>query len=84
MQKLIAYLVAPTLLILILMGCTHSPTNKVTETKPSSVVVDSTDYNEMEAKELADTQCAKSKRRAKKIYKSGENQSRYHYFSCIF
>ncbi len=83
MQKIMAYLIA-TFVISVFMGCAHKSPDKATETNPGSVIVDSSDYNEVEAKELADTQCAKSKRRAKKIYKSNESSSQYHYFTCIF
>lgn len=83
MQKIMTYLTA-TLVISIFMGCAHKSQEKATETNPGSVIVDSTDYNEVEAENLADTQCAKSKRRAKKIYKPNEGSGQYHYFKCIF
>lgn len=83
MQKIFTYLIA-TLVVSVFMGCVHKFHEKVTETNPGSVIVDSTDYNEVEAESLADTQCAKSKRRAKKIYNPNEGSSQYHYFTCIF
>ena len=84
MRKIMTYLIA-ALVVSVFMGCVHkSPQNKATETKPGSVIVDSSDYNEVEAKNLADTQCAKSERRAKRIYKSSESSSQYHYFTCVF
>ena len=49
MQKIITYLVA-LLVTLIFTGCAHKPQDKVTETNPGSVMVDSSDYNEVEAK----------------------------------
>ena len=83
MQKIITYLVT-LLAFLIFTGCAHKPQNKVTETNPGSVMVNSSDYNEVEAKNLADMQCAKSKRLAKKIDKSSENSNQYYYFTCVF
>jgi hypothetical protein len=83
MWKIITYLIA-TLVISVIMGCAHKSPNKVAETNPGSVIVDSSDYDEVEAKKLADTQCAKSKRLAKKVYKSNESSGKYHYFKCIF
>ena len=83
MRKIITYLVA-TLVISVFMGCVHNSQDKTTEINPGSVIVDSSDYNEIEAKNLADTQCAKSKRLAKRIYKSNESSNQYHYFTCVF
>ncbi len=83
MRKKMTYLVA-TLVISVFMGCAHKSQDRTTETNPGSVIVDSSDYNEVEANNLADTQCAKSKRRAKRIYKSNESSSQYHYFTCVF
>jgi hypothetical protein len=83
MRKIMTYLII-TLVVSVFMGCAHKSQDKATETNPGSVIVDSSDYNEVEAKNLADTQCAKSKRHAKRIYKSNENSSQYHYFTCVF
>ncbi|MBL78783.1 MAG: hypothetical protein CMH70_01860 [Nitrosomonadaceae bacterium] len=82
MKKLIIYLVG-AFVISQFIGCAK-PQVKITETKPGSVIVDSSDYNEIEAKKLADTQCAKSKRHAQKISKSNMSSSKYHYFKCVF
>lgn len=83
MSKIMTYLIA-ALVVSVSMGCANKSQDKTTETNPGSVIVDSSDYNEVEAKNLADMQCAKSKRRAKRIYKSSESSSRYHYFTCVF
>jgi hypothetical protein len=83
MQKKMTYLVA-ILVISIFMGCVHKSPDKATETNPGSVIIDSSDYDEVEAKKLADMQCAKSKRRAKRVYKSNESSSQYYYFTCVF
>ena len=83
MQKIISYLGA-LLVFLIFTGCVHKPQDKVTETNPGSVMVDSSDYSEVEAKNLADMQCAKSKRLAKKVDKSSKNSNQYYYFTCVF
>ena len=71
MRKIITHLIA-ALLISVFMGCAYKTQDKVAETNPGSVNVDSSDYNEIEAKELADIKCAKSKRRAKRIHKTNE------------
>ena len=83
MRKIITYLLA-MVVISIFTGCVHKPQEKVTETSPGSVMVDSSDYNEIEAKSLANAQCAKSKRLAKRVNKSSENSSQYYYFKCVF
>ena len=83
MRKIITYLVA-VFVISIFIGCAHKSQDKVTETNPGSVMVDSSDYNEIEAKNLADMQCAKSKRLAKKVDKSTEDSNQYYYFTCVF
>jgi len=83
MRKIIIYLIA-ALVISVFMGCAHKSQDQATEINPGSVIVDSSDYNEVEAENLADTQCAKSKRRAKRIYKSNESSGQYHYFTCVF
>jgi hypothetical protein len=83
MQKIMLYLIA-AFVISVFLGCVHKSRDQATETNPGSVIVDSSDYNEAEAKRLADTQCAKSKRHAKRIYKSNESSSQYHYFTCVF
>jgi len=82
MQKIITYLMA-ALLISVFIGCAYKTQDKIVETNPGSVNVDSSDYNEIEAKELADIQCAKSKRRAQRIHKSNEKSDQYHYFKCV-
>ncbi len=82
MRKIITYLIA-ALLISVFIGCAYKTQDKIVETKPGSVNVDSSDYNEIEAKELADIQCAKSKRRAQRIHKSNEKSDQYHYFKCV-
>ena len=53
MRKIITYLMA-ALLISIFIGCAYKTQDKIVETNPGSVNVDSSDYNEIEAKELAD------------------------------
>tara|TARA_B100000686_G_scaffold291871_1_gene320180 strand:+ start:3799 stop:4050 length:252 start_codon:yes stop_codon:yes gene_type:complete len=83
MKKLIIYLVVP-FIISQFIGCANKPQVRITETKPGSVMVDSSDYNEAEAKKLANIQCAKSKRIAEKIYKPNTNSNKYYYFRCIF
>lgn len=82
MRKIITYLLA-ALAVSALMGCAYKSQDKVAETNPGSVIVDSSDYDEIEAKDLADTQCAKSKRRAQRIHKPNESSSQYHYFTCV-
>ena len=82
MGKIITHLIA-ALLISVFMGCAYKTQDKVAETNPGSVNVDSSDYNEIEAKKLAETQCAKSKRHAQRIHKSNEKSSQYHYFVCV-
>ncbi|MDE0798301.1 MAG: hypothetical protein OSB01_02650 [Nitrosomonadaceae bacterium] len=82
MRKIITYLIA-ALLISVFMGCAYKTQDKIVETNPGFVNVDSSDYNEIEAKDLADTQCAKSKRRAQKINKPNEKSNQYHYFTCV-
>ena len=52
------YLIA-ALVVSVFMGCAHKSQDKATETNPGSVIVDSSDYKEVEAKNLADAQCAK-------------------------
>ena len=42
------------LLISVFIGCAYKTQDKIVETNPGSVNVDSSDYNEIEAKELAD------------------------------
>ena len=51
--------------------------------KPGSVIVDSSDYNEKEARKLAEAQCAKSKRRAKQILKPNATTNPNYHFKCI-
>ena len=82
MRKIITYLIA-SLLISAFMGCAYKSQEKIVETNPGFVNVDSSDYNEMEAKDLANTQCAKSKRRAQRLHKSNEKSSQYYYFTCV-
>ena len=83
MRKIKIYLIA-ALVITVFIGCAHKLQDKATETNPGSVIVDSSDYNKIEAKDLADTQCAKSKRRAKRVDRPDESSSKYHYFTCVF
>ena len=83
MRKIKTYLIA-AFVVTVFTGCVHKYQDKATETNPGSVIVDSSDYNKIEAKDLADTQCAKSKRRAKRVNKSNESSSKYHYFTCVF
>lgn len=82
------------LVISLLMGCVHEINDKATNVretndKPGSVIVDSSDYNEEEAKILAEAQCAKSNRHAKqiihakKILKLKVNTSKDYHFRCI-
>ncbi len=82
------------LVISLLMGCVHEINDKVTgdrvtNDKPGSVIVDSSDYNEEEAKILAEVQCAKSNRHAKQIihakqiFKLKVNTSKDYHFRCI-
>lgn len=71
------------LVISLLMGCAHEVDNRETNAKPGSVIVDSSDYNEKEAKNLAEAQCAKSKRHAKQILMPKVNTRKDYYFKCI-
>lgn len=82
------------LVISLLMGCAYEiddkvTDNRVTNVKPGSVIVDSSDYNEEEAKILAEAQCAKSNRHAKQIihakqiFKFKVNTSKDYHFRCI-
>ena len=83
-----------TLVITLLMGCAYEIDDRVTNDrltndKPGSAIVDSSDYNEEEAKILAEAQCAKSKRHAKQIIHAKQiskfkvNTSKDYHFRCI-
>lgn len=82
MRKEIINLMA-VLVISILMGCAHETVNRVPNAIPGSVIVDSSDYNEKEARKLAEAQCAKSKRRAKQILKPNATTNPNYHFKCI-
>ncbi len=73
------------LVISILMGCAHegADRDKVTNVNPGSVIVDSSNWDEKEAKKLAEAQCAKSKRHAKRAFKPNVNTSHDYYFKCV-
>jgi hypothetical protein len=83
-----------TLVISLLMGCAYEINDRVTNDrlandKPGSVIVDSSGYNEKEAKILAEAQCSKSNRHAeqiihaKQIFKHKVNTSKDYHFKCI-
>jgi len=82
MRKRIINLMA-VLLISILIGCAHKVADRVPNAHPGSVIVDSSDWNEKEAKELAEAQCAKSKRHAKRVFEPNVNTSHDYYFKCV-
>jgi hypothetical protein len=71
------------LVISILMGCAHKIVDRVPNANPGSVIVDSSDYNEKEARKLAEAQCAKSKRHAKQILKPNAGTNPNYHFKCI-
>jgi len=71
------------LVISILMGCAHELANRVPNMNPGSVIVDSSNWDEKEAKKLAEAQCAKSKRHAKRTFKSNVNTSHDYHFKCV-
>ena len=82
MRKRIINLMA-VLLISILIGCAHKDADREPHAHPGSVIVDSSDWNEKEAKELAEAQCAKSKRHAKRIFEPNVNTSHDYHFKCV-
>ena len=82
MRKEIINLMA-VLVILILTGCTPEIADRVPNANPGSVIVDSSDYNEKEARKLAEAQCAKSNRHAKQILKPNVNTNSNYHFKCI-
>jgi len=71
------------LVISILMGCAHEVPDRVPNVNPGSVIVDSSNWDEKEAKKLAEAQCAKSKRHAKRAFKPNVNTSHNYYFKCV-
>lgn len=83
MRKKITYLIV-ALVISIFMGCAHRVADSIANTNPGSVIVDFSDYNEEEAEKLAETQCAKSKRHAKRTFSPNKNTNRHYHFTCVF
>jgi len=82
MWKKIINLMA-ALVISILMGCAHEGADRVTNVNPGSVIVDSSNWDEKEAKKLAEAQCAKSKRHAKRTFNPNVNTSYDYHFKCV-
>ena len=82
MRKEIINLMA-VLVISILTGCAHEIADRVPNANPGSVIVDSSDYNEKEARKLAEEQCAKSNRHAEQKFKLNENTNSNYRFKCI-
>lgn len=82
MKKKVFYLITMMMLTL-LVGCAEHKNRKTANINPGSVIVDSSSWSEKEAKNLANAQCAKSKRQAKRIDSPDKKTNDDYRFECV-